>query len=120
MLRTPIRLAAVCATALLLLGWGLFALDETRAAAELSAQQVAGKEAARNVSPSPEQERLREQAHSDVRELVDDANDILLSPFQTLADNLDDVWAQRSVPLLLGLLLYGFGLGFLARLIGTR
>lgn len=97
------------------LGWLLFALDETRSASAESAAVIAGDDAATRADPSPEQERARERIHSGVREAIDDANDVLLAPFAGVTSGSDDRWARRTVPALLALLVYGFGLGFLAR-----
>ena len=64
-------------------------------------------------------ERVRETQHSSVRELVDDANDILLAPMSGLIDS-DKIWSQRFVPALLALLLYGLGGGLLANTIPKK
>jgi hypothetical protein len=114
-LHTPLRLAAIACSLVLALGWSLFALDETRSAAEASAERVAGKPNYRSASPTPREEQLREEAHGDVRELIDDADDVLLSPFAGVAGGSENIWVQRTVPALLGLIAYGFGLGYLSR-----
>lgn len=115
MLERTLRAASVIACLLVLAGWTLFALDETRTASQASAAEVAGRAAARAPDPSPRQERAREAIHSRPRELIDDANDVLLAPFAGLVDGSSDRWVRRSVPMLLALVLYGFGLGYLAR-----
>jgi hypothetical protein len=111
----PLRAASVVASAIVIISFGLFALDETRAASERSAAETAGQEAARTADPNPAQERARERVHSDARELIDDADDILLSPFAWAAPDSGGKWAQRGVPALLAVLVYGIGLAFLAR-----
>jgi hypothetical protein len=110
-----LRTVALCASAIVLLSWGLFALDETRAASKQTAAEVAGRTASATADPSPLQERAREAAHTRVRELVDDADDVLVAPFAGAAGSTTSHWAQRSIPMLLALLVYGFGLTFLAR-----
>jgi hypothetical protein len=114
-LQTPLRVAAIFCSVVVALGWVLFALDESRAASELTVEQIAGNEAARSANPSPDQEKARELAHSDARELVDDVNDVLLAPFAPLTEDNDNIWIRRTVPSLLALIVFGFGLGFLAR-----
>src|SRR5918999_1288257 len=69
------------------------------------------------IAPTPADEAAREAAHGDVREVVDDVNDVLLGPFSDIVDPNDDVWFARGVPTLLALLLYGVGLGFLANML---
>jgi hypothetical protein len=51
-----------------------------------------------------------------VREAIDDANDVLLAPFASVIDS-DSAWVNHGVPALLGLLLYGVGLGLLANMV---
>jgi hypothetical protein len=110
-----LRAVSVVASAVVLLSFGLFALDETRAASERSAAEIAGTRASRTVDPDPTEERARERAHSDVRELIDDADDVLLAPFAWAAPEDSGKWAQRGIPAVIALLAYGFLLPFLAR-----
>ena len=120
MLERLIRTAAVAASLLVLAGWGLFAIDEARTASDQTAEEIAGDRAAVVPDPPPVLEQARERAHSAPRELVDDANDVLLSPFNAVADEAASRWVRRSVPALIGLLVWGLGLGFLARFAGGR
>lgn len=115
MLERLLRTAALAASAIAILSFGLFALDESRAASRRSAEEIAGARAAREPDPSPRQERAREAAHSDARELIDDANDVLISPFTGVGGDARDKWVRRGVPGLLALVVFGFGLSFLAR-----
>jgi hypothetical protein len=105
----------VVASAIVILSFALFALDESRAASRRSAAETAGLRAARPADPNPDQERARERAHSSARELVDDADDILLAPFAWAEPSTTDKWARRGVPALAALFVYGFVLAFLAR-----
>ncbi len=111
----PIRAASYVACALVTVSFGLFVIDESRAASNDSTAQVAGDHAARAADPSPAQERARERAHSSARELVDDANDVLVAPVAWAVPAGSGRWVARGLPWLLALVLYGFGLGFLAR-----
>ena len=115
MFESLLRTVAIVASALVLVGWALFGIDETRGASDLSQREIAGQVAIRNADPTPAQERAREDLHSSAREAIDDANDILLAPFAGLVDGSTSQWVRRTVPMLLGLLIYGFGLGYLAR-----
>lgn len=98
----------------------MFAIDETRSASQQSAEITAGANASTHADVTPEQEKAREEAHSTPRELVDDANDILLSPFSSLSSESENKWLRKTVPALLGLLIFGFGLGYLARFASGR
>jgi hypothetical protein len=110
-----LRTVSIAASVIVLLSFALFAVDETRSASQKSAAAVAGLDASRTSDPSPRQERARERAHSHLRELIDDADDVLVAPFAPLVNGAGSSWIQRGVPTFLALILYGFGLSFLAR-----
>ncbi len=115
MLERLLRGLAVLASLFVIVSWGLFAIDEARSASDQTTAEVEGRRAARSADPSPEQERARERAHSGARELVDDVNDVLLSPFAPLSEKAISRWVRRSIPAVIALLVYGFGLSVLAR-----
>jgi hypothetical protein len=111
-LERPLRIVATILSLLVVAGFTLFALDDFSRASTQSRDRIAGFESA---DPTPAAERTREQRHSRGRELIDDANDVLLKPFAGIAADASSRWVQRGVPALLGLLVYGFLLGYLAR-----
>jgi hypothetical protein len=111
----PLRVVSVLATAIVVLSFVLFAIDETRAASKRSAAETAGLEASRSSDPSPDAERAREAAHSSVREAIDDADDVLLTPFSWAEPDTTNTWVRRGIPAVLAVLVYGLVLSFLAR-----
>ena len=121
MIGKVLRLVAVGATAIALVSFALFALDQTREGSEQTLARIEGgqgpkDDARRNINqadPPLRIERARERRHSGVRELIDDANDIVVAPFTGLVDD-GDIWLQRGVPALLALLVYGVALRLLA------
>ena len=117
MLERPLRYLAIALSLIIAIGFTLFALEDIGRASEQSEHRVAGYTAA---NPSPAGEQERERRHSDVREAIDDANDVLLSPFAGITANDPSRWARRGVPALLGLLVYGCGLGYRARWMTAR
>lgn len=120
MIERALRFAAVACSLLVIAGWGWFVIDEAGAASAHTQAEIAGQEATRTVSPDPDQERDREKVNSSLHEAIDDANDVLLKPFAALSENSDSKWTRRSVPALLALIVYGFGLGLLARVAAGR
>jgi hypothetical protein len=110
-----LRTTAVVTSAIVLVSFGLFAIDETRDASNNSVAAIAGLEATRSADPSASEERAREKAHGKVHEAIDDVDDVLVKPFASISSNSSSSWARRGVPTLLALLVYGFGLAFLAR-----
>ena len=90
----------------MILGFLMFAVDQAETGRE---HQVAVLQNAREApSPSTRQESVRERENSNLRELIDDANDELLSPFADLVDS-NSPWVERGLPAALALLVYGLG-----------
>jgi hypothetical protein len=118
---SAIRLVAIVTSLIVLLGFAFFAVDELNRGSQ-NQQNALDNELRGDgddpapVAPSPAEETQRERANSGVRELVDDANDVLLAPFSSLADS-NNAWVNHGVPTLLALLLYGLGLGLLANML---
>ena len=113
-----LRYAAILISGLVLLGFAFFAADEldhgSKTQQQTLANELEGPTAdSAAVTRTAREEAAREAAHDDFRELIDDANDVLLSPFEDLVDS-NNAWVARGVPTLLALLIYGVGLGFLA------
>jgi hypothetical protein len=111
-----LRTVAIVLSLIVAAGFCLFALDEFDRASTAQRDELKGFELP---DPTPAGERQREQRHSTAREYVDDANDVLLKPFAGIVHS-GSRWVQRGVPTLLGLLVYGFGLGYLARFMRGR
>ncbi len=126
MLEGPLRLFSIVASLVVLLSFGAFGIDQARSGSESSRAgiaretYVAAADPAGYATPTPAQERLRETEHSGARELLDDGNDMLLAPIASLTEDNSSAWMRRGVPALVALLLYGFGLGFLARFAAGR
>ena len=115
MFETPLRTIAVLASLFVLAGWVVFAIDELHTASGDTQAQIAGAEATRSAAPTSTEENARERVHNPVREGIDDVNDLLLAPLAWVTDDSSSTWARRSGPALLALLIYGFGLAYLAR-----
>jgi len=104
---------AVVLSVIIGVGFVLFAVQDIDRASNSSRNRITGDPTA--TDPTPAGEREREQQNGRLHEIVDDANDVLLRPFAPVSDSADSAWMRRGVPALLGLLTYGFVLGFAAR-----
>ncbi len=120
---TVLRFAAICATAFVGLSFALFAVDQSEEGSANQVRTVAGVEeraesesAIDRPSPDAATERLRERRHGDLRELVDDGNDIVVAPFADLAES-SNVWVERLVAGALAALVFGLGGMLLANFI---
>ena len=112
-----LRAVAILVSAVIIVSFTLFAIDELNGASQRNEAKLAQDLEA---NPPPAAERQREKDHGALREAIDDANDVVVSPFEGIVSSGDSRWAQRGVPALLAFVLFGFGLGFLARFMHGR
>ena len=110
-----VRTCAILAASIVALSLMLFMIDQSSEGSDKQVRSVAGSgerapssTAIDRPAPSPAVERVREARHSKIREAIDDADDVLLSPFTGIIGS-KEIWVQRLVPGALALLLYGFG-----------
>ena len=103
LVKTVLRWASTIACAILIVSFGLFAIEKSKAGAKDQVQKVVG---INEPSPDPQNERQREKKHSDIREAIDDANDVLTEPFAGVITS-GSIWAKRIVTTVLALLAYG-------------
>jgi hypothetical protein len=95
-------LASSVCTLIVVASFVMFALEEANAGSQAQQDKIVSLD---QPSPSPQTERQRERKHTKVRELIDDANDVLTSPFTGITSS-SDIWVQRGIPALLAFLLY--------------
>ena len=112
-----LRWAGIAACALVLIGFAAFAAEEADRGSKGQVAKVDGASSA--PAPTERGERAREKRHGSLREAVDDANDVLLSPFSEVTGS-SNVWVRRLVPTALALLVYGLGLLMLANYLPKR
>jgi hypothetical protein len=112
--------ASTIAALVLLASFGMFAVDQAnngskQQVAKLGSEIETGavKTNVNQADPSPKTEREREKQHGDVREAIDDVDDVLVSPFTGVVDS-NSIWTQRGVPTLIAFLLFAVGLRILA------
>jgi hypothetical protein len=115
---TLIRYLAIVISGIIVLGFALFAVDEIDKGSQAQQAKLERELGPSNatIAPDAEVEAARERNQGAFREAVDDANDVLLAPFADLVDS-GNAWFSHGVPALLGLLIYGFGLGLVANML---
>jgi hypothetical protein len=116
-----VRLVAILTSAIVVLGFAYFATDELGRGSQNQQnkldKEVTGAHADPTpIAPTPDQETERERVNGSFREVIDDANDVLLGPFTGIIDS-NDRWVTHGVPAMMALLLYGLGLGTLANML---
>ena len=102
MIQRVLLWASTICTVIVVLSFALFALEEAQAG---SKKQEAAVDQVNEPDPTPHTERERERKHTAVREAVDDANDVLVSPFTGIT-NSHNIWVARGLPSLLAFLVY--------------
>ena len=113
MIDGAIRTVAILASLIVVAGFTLFAVDELSGASKH--QQIWVE----NPGAEPGAVKPSQKPRSGVRKALERADRVLLSPFEGLVDSRSS-WVNHGVPSLLALLIYGLGLGFLARYVKQR
>jgi hypothetical protein len=99
---------SVACCGLVLLSFGMFARDELAGASANQQNAIATNVATKPAVAPPATH------HGQPRRFIDGAAKALISPFTSIVQSSDQ-WVSHGIPAFFGLLVYGFGLGFLAR-----
>lgn len=113
----------MCAAAFVALSFVLFAVDQSEEGSANQVRTVNGvgdrpesRAAIDRPAPDRATERIREARNGDVRELIDDGNDVVVAPFAGLVSS-GNVWVERLVAGGLAGLVFGLGGMLLANFI---
>jgi hypothetical protein len=107
-----LRLASIVVCLIVIVSFALFVVNQTGSASAHQQQELNGTTTAPGTQPAQGGATSAKHAKkSSLRTSIDDASEAITSPFDGLI---------RGVNLLLALVVYGFGLGFLARVIRVR
>jgi hypothetical protein len=105
------RLGSIIICLVVIASFAIFVVNQTSSASTHQQEEVSGRVATKKTTPKHE---------SSVHKAIDDASNELTSPFSGISSGWSSQWAIRGVNLLLALIVYGFGLGFLARAVRVR
>jgi cytoskeletal protein RodZ len=120
-LTSLLRLASLIICLIVVASFALFVLNQTGSASIHQQEEINPGTAASTVAPgSPAPAPRKHSQESSARKTIDDASKTLTSPFSGVTAGSSSQWLVRGVNLLLALIVYGFGLGFLARVIRVR
>lgn len=114
-----LRLASIAICAIVVASFVVFAADQTKTASGNQQEQIAAAGTSGKAS-EPKAQASAAHHESPVHEAIEEASLGLTSPFSGLVASSSSEWAARGVKLLLALLVYGFGLGYLARTLRVR
>ena len=114
-----LRLASVVICLIVVASFTIFAVDQAKGASGQQEGLVRG--APSNTDGEGQGKSGSSSAdESGVHKTVDEASNSLTSPFSGITAGSKSVWTLHGVNLLLALVIYGFGLGFLARVLQGR
>jgi hypothetical protein len=116
-----VRLASVVVCLIVIVSFALFVVNETSSASTHQQQELNGNTTAPGARAAQGgATSVKHAKKSSLRTRIDDASEAITSPFDGLSSGWSSQWLIRGVNLLLALVVYGFGLGFLARVIRVR
>jgi hypothetical protein len=110
-----LRIASVVICLIVAASFLVFAVQQTKGASNQQSEQLNSEvPGAQPTAPAP--------AHreSSVHKTLDEASGKLTSPFNSVISPSAGQWADRGVKLLLALVVYGFGLGYIVRFLSVR
>jgi hypothetical protein len=117
-----LRIASFVICVIVIASFAIFVIDQTKTASKQQAEEVtngpavvtngsAGKSGSGTTSSNKP---------GSVHKAIDEASNELTSPFAGLVSASSSEWLIRGVKLLLALAVYGFGLGYIARVLRVR
>ncbi len=107
-----LRFASIVICLIVAAAFLVFAVNQTSSASGHQ-REVLGE------SVTPENTTAKPHENS-IHKGLDEASETLTSPFSGIVSASTSEWGNQTVRLILALILYGFGLGYLARLIRVR
>jgi hypothetical protein len=114
-----LRLASIAICLIVIASFALFAINETKSASGRQQEALVNGGPAATTTTGSRSGASAPKHESAVHKAIDEASSKLTSPFSGVLSSSSE-WATRSGNLLLALLVYGFGLGFLARVVRVR
>jgi hypothetical protein len=115
-----LRLASVVICLIVVASFTIFAVDQANGASgNLREALVKGAPSNTN-DEGPSTSASSPAGEGGVHKAVDEVSNSLLSPFSGITAGWTSIWTIKVVDVLLTLVVYGFGLGFLARVLKSR
>jgi hypothetical protein len=110
-----LRIGSRIACLIVLVSFGLFAINQTDSASTHQQEALLGTNGGPGAKPVAQPAK-----EGEVRKTIDEVAAKLTSPFSSVTAGSTSQWAIRGVGTLLALLVYGVGVGFVARLLRLR
>ena len=119
-LASLLKLASLAICLIVIASFVLFVVNRTSSASQHQQNEVTGEtssakgESETAIAPDSGGHK------GSVRRTIDEASEAVTSPFSSVTESSSSEWVVHAVDLALALLVYGFGLGYIARAIRVR
>jgi hypothetical protein len=117
---TLLRLATITICLIVSASFALYAINQTSTASAHQQESLATGGAVPPANTEEGQINTVETHTTGVRGVIDEVTEKVTSPFHGATASSKSEWVKRGVNLGITLLVYGFGLGFIARVIRVR
>ncbi len=116
-----LRLASVLICLIVVASFAVFVVDQAKGASTHQQQVLNSSAPATNAAAGATGSANTSASHeSGLHEAIDEASNNLTSPFSGITSGSSSQWVIRGVNVLITLIVYGFGLGYLARVLRVR
>jgi hypothetical protein len=116
-----LRLASFVICAIVIASFAIFVVHQTSGASSRQQAAITGGPVTPSTSSGGGLSTGGSAEHEGtVHKAIDEASSQLTSPFSAVTSGSSSEWAIRGAKLLLALVVYGFGLGYLARALRVR
>ena len=115
-----LRLASIVICVITVASFALFVTNQTKSASTHQQEVLNGAVPTEGSSPSSGSAGEAFHHKSAVHRVIDEASEALTSPFSGVTAGSSSEWVIHGADVALALLVYGFGLGFLVRVIRPR
>jgi hypothetical protein len=115
-----LRLASLVICLIAIASFTLFVVNQTGSASAHQQAVLNGEVPVVGSEPAGPAPPISQHRPSSLHKAIDDASNAVTSPFSGVTAGSSSQWVIHGANLLLVLIVYGFGLGFLARMIRVR
>jgi hypothetical protein len=115
-----LKLASLAICLIVIASFALFVINRTSDASAHQQQELNGETSGAGGEPSSAIAPDNGGRKGSARRTIDEVSEAVTSPFAALTESSNSEWVIHSVDLGVALLVYGFGLGYIARTIRVR
>jgi len=114
-----LRLVSIAICLIVIASFGVFAINQTKGASAHQQEELNPTSASAAIASAAAAKNGSSEHEGSPHKALTEASNALTSPFSGIVNSSSE-WETRGVKVLLALLLYGFGIGYLARVVRVR